>query len=89
VYPEAKDIRQNVHEAFRNIHQGHAQLEHGERSAVQGPRARGVVLTLPLGVHAALAVVAWCRGEVELSPLVAGEDARRPRAQGRGAARPA
>eukprot|EP00321_Phaeocystis_globosa_P019196 CAMPEP_0118809740 /NCGR_PEP_ID=MMETSP1162-20130426/507_1 /TAXON_ID=33656 /ORGANISM="Phaeocystis Sp, Strain CCMP2710" /LENGTH=149 /DNA_ID=CAMNT_0006739203 /DNA_START=83 /DNA_END=533 /DNA_ORIENTATION=- len=50
------------------------------RSAVEVPCA--VVLALPLRVHAALAVVAWRGGEVQLSPLAAGEDACRAWAKG-------
>ena len=57
------------------------------RSAVEVPCA--VVLALPLRVHAALAVVAWRGGEVQLSPLAAGEDACRAWAQGGCSARPA
>ena len=83
-----KNIRQNVHKARQNIQYEYGQLKHGVRSAVQA--TCGVVLTLPQGVHAALAVVAWCSArEVELPPLVAGEDACRPRAQGGCPARPA
>ena len=76
----------NVHVARQNVHST-TRGKMYTRSAVEVPCA--VVLALSLRVHAALAFVAWRGGEVQLSPLAAGEDACRAWAQGGCSARPA